>query len=147
MTHDAALQVLRDLIHRIDTQDNRCTAKPFIHLLQYQRRQFVPHCGGDGGWWGPSEDWEISRVQAKDEAEARKILTARYPGCEFDEIEQYDAIEWWQTDNAFLTEEGLQRHVKLNAHNIHSEHRDYMQFAFRNHELKEVLEAIREIIK
>lgn len=147
MTHDAALQVLRDLIHRIDTQDNRCTAKPFIHLLQYRRRRCVPHCGGDGGWWGPEDDWEIARVKAATEEEALKILKERFPHYEFGELERYDAIEWWETVNVFLTQDGYERHVALNHHNFPGEHRDYLEHAYRNPELKEVLDAIREIIR
>lgn len=149
MLNQQARQVLQDLITRLDTQDNRGTAAPWLHMLRVKQRCFVPECGGGGGWWGPAEDWEISRVKASNADEALKILNERYPGTDFieDDIEQYDAIEWWEVQNAFLTQEGLERHMKLNSHNIHGEHQDYLEHAFRNPELMEVLQAIRDVLK
>jgi hypothetical protein len=52
---------------------------------------------------------------------------------------------YWDTEQAFLTKEGLNRHIEQNRHNLRSP-RDYVVHAFRNPEMKELYDAIRTIV-
>lgn len=148
----AALAVLRALIHRIDTQNSRATAQPFLHLMRVKRQQFVPHSAyGDGGWWRESlGDCDAPFVEAATEELAWLEMKAKF-GYEDEEqprLDQFDEIHWWETENVFLSEEGYKRHMELNSHNYRrNEVQDFLIFAHRNPELKELYAAIRALIK
>lgn len=146
MTPQQAKTILQDLITRIDTQPSRSVAKPFLHLLQIKRRLFVPTCGGFGGWWLDLNDPESNAVQARSaELAASYLLEKCQTTIDPDFLQECDLIEWWETINAFLTKEGIKRHIALNEHNL-DEYRDYQIHAFRNPELSEVLTALKILI-
>jgi hypothetical protein len=146
VTSQEAKEILKSLITRIDTQDNRATAKPFLHLLRVKRRIFVP-TSNDGGWWIDTQDSEIEAIQANNRIQAASILSERYEiTVNPDFLEECDLVEWWETRNVFLTKEGLNQHLKLNAHNLEDEYQDYMIHAFRNPEISALFDAIRTLV-
>jgi hypothetical protein len=141
MDKTEARDVLKALLNRIDNQDNRCTAKPWFHLLRVKRRVFEPKIN-DGGWWMDLANPTEECIQASNDGEAAKEL-----GTSPDEVMEMDAIESWDTVNVFLTQEGLQRHLDQNRHNIGEEYSDFMIHAFRNPEMAETMAAIRALVE
>jgi hypothetical protein len=152
MQREEAISVLSALIKRLDTQDERSTAQPWFHLLRVKRRQCVPYgwrCG-ETFWREKNSDCDSPVIKAETEEGARKILKDRYDLDEVGELEKYDSVEWWETVNVFLTEDGVRRHREINEHNLTErgdEVQDFMIHAFRNPEMAEVMRAIRAIVK
>lgn len=151
MDKEEALKVLKTLIARLDTQNNRATAQPWFHLLRVKRTQIVPDGFGYGDtyWREKDSDCDSPVIKAETEKEARKIFAEKYDMEEVGELEKYDSVSWWETVNVFLTEDGLRRHREINEHNLTergSEVQDFMIHAFRNPEVMEVMQAIRAVV-
>ena len=143
MNKEESLVFLKELINRIDNQDNRVTAQPLQFLFQIKRTMVV-----DG-------DYNYDEIHYY-----HPILERSYPSYEkcltvlkengYDEKEQEDIRKlyikhYWETSQAFLTEEGVKDHIRLNKHNLR-EYRDYVVHAFRNPEFKNLIDAVRVLI-
>ena len=147
MTPQEAKTVLKSLIARIDKQPRRPSAEPSLHLLRVRQRIFVPTCGGNGGWWVDTSNSTLDPIAARTSAQATDALSEKYNmDIAQDYLAECDLIEWWETRNVFLTEEGLKRHLELNSHNIEEEFQDFQIHAFRNPEIEDMLAAIRALI-
>lgn len=151
MTKIEAIDWLKNLMTEIDSADSKGTAKPFQYLLQ-QKREYVSHPGygiqtrkiyyhhimEDGGAASYEEAVsEITEYYGKDHEEIE---------TEIGSIEEFEMGHYWETSQAFLTENGLKRHLDINGHNL-GERRGYVVHAFRNPEMVELFEAIRAIVK
>lgn len=146
---DNAYEVLSNLLKRMETQDNRATASPVLFLLQtpkevvadsdysYDKVVYYHSVFEDRGFETREEAKQYLReygYKDKELEEEIKNITALFIKKE------------WQTQNVFLTEEGYNRHLALNRHN-YGEVRSYVIHGFRNPELKEMIDAIKTIVK
>lgn len=61
------------------------------------------------------------------------------------DIVGYKLIETYE--NAFLTEKSIKKHLKLNRHHYTKNAYDYLQYSFRNPDLKLIFELLEEINK
>lgn len=150
MNKEEAIKWLRDFINEVDSQDNRATAKPIQFLVQ-RKREYVAHNeynhGAESVWRHP----DMESTTAKTEEEAIEWLKEYgYEGNKLEEeiqnIEEFKMCHYWETDQAFFTKRGVQKHIELNGHNLR-DYRDYVVHAFRNPEMRELFMAIREMIK
>ncbi len=147
MTKIEALEFLKSFINRIDTQDNRGTAKPIQYLLQVKRYMVV-----DG-------DYDYDKILyyhsdmpgiAKDTKEEAIEYLKEYGYTDKELIEEIKAITevyikyYWNTKQAFLTEEGFNKHIELNEHNL-GEYRSYVVHSFRDPEMLNLINSIRVV--
>jgi hypothetical protein len=134
------------LAHTIETQDNRATASPIFFTVRKFVDVGVPEGCGDITKYFDNHD-----VETYTEEEARK--NAEELEIDFDEYvetrcHKYDAKEEEKFENFFFTLDGYNEHVRLNGHNIARECKrfdSYVDHAYRNPEIKKVIEAIKEI--
>jgi hypothetical protein len=158
------LYTARELRERIDTNDNRCTAKPYALLLREKRvyiadkeycdnMRWVEHYTGDCATFDSKED-AISYFRDDisdwcDEFEGME-------GEELDDaivdkfkIESFAEGEYSETVNVFLTDKGYQDHMNENGHNISSlsGHDTYGIHLFRNKEMSSLYSLIDENIE
>jgi hypothetical protein len=150
MTKEEAINWMKEFIKEVDSQDNRGTSQPIQFLLQ-TKMEYVAH---------PEYNWRAERVWRHPEMEGASykeyedavkwLVEYGYEGekleKEKDNIEEFQMGHYWETNQMFFTEKGVKRHLNLNRHNL-KEHRDYVVHAFRNPEMRELFEAIREVIK
>lgn len=119
-----------EFIKRLDTQDNRGTAKPI--LIELQEREIRISMGEPGVG-------SYRQMLAKD---------APFTECPEDlGIDPNATVyvwEEWETRAVFFTYEGYKEHLDLNRHN-YGEIRDYVVHPFRNPEIKRVLGWVREL--
>ncbi len=149
MNKDEAIVWIKDFLSRIETQDNRGTASPLLYLLQ-RKIEYVAH---------PEYHHQTETIFYHPEMEGRNCETLDeakqwlveygYEGEKLDKeienIEEFQMGHYWETDQAFLTEHGLNRHKELNGHNLRK-HRDYVVHCFRNPEMKELFEVLRVVL-
>ena len=134
-----------DLKKRIESNNSRGTAQPYLLLLQ-ERRTYVAH-----DEYNSSTDTRFVEhltgdcLQANTKDELVQALTeSGYDKKEIQEsIIEFQEGEYWETTNVFLTDKGYEDHLRRNAHNI-GRHRTYGIHAFRNDEIKKVYEIIED---
>lgn len=145
---EKALSWIAGFLKRIDTQDSRGTSRPILYLLQ-QKREYVAH---------PEYNYTTETVFRHPDMESAScksldaaknwLIDSGFVGKnlerEIDRIEEFQMGHYWETAQAFFTEEGVKRHIELNGHNL-KEHRDYVVHCFRNPEMKELFDALRVI--
>lgn len=134
---------VQELKRRIENNDNRCTAKPYLLLLQ-EKRRFV----SKEGYNLETEVIYIETVSGDNlEFKTMEELTSFLnEDVEVKPIEgeNYKILEmghYWETTNVFLTDQGYQDHLQENGHNL-GEHRTYGIHAFRNNEIKSLMEVL-----
>lgn len=144
---------LKQIANDIGTQDNRGTASPMLILLQV-RKEYVGH--PDYTHQGEEEiveqvSGDYRRFKTEDE-----LLKWWNEGLDEDDLvkEVDDLVEgkdydkftmgyYWETENVFFTDKGYEEHMKINGHNYRKgQVRTYGIHAFRNEEMKQVLETI-----
>ncbi len=150
MTKEQALDWIRDFLKEVDSQDNRATAHPIQFLLQ-TKQEYVAH---------PEYHHNTRTVfhhhimengsQESHEDAVKYLIDYGYEGKKLDEeieaIEQFEIGHHWETSQMFFTEKGVKRHIEANGHNLKC-HRDYVVHAFRNPEMSELFECLRELVK
>lgn len=150
MDKKEALIWIKDFLNKIDSQDNRCTASPILFLLQ-TKQEYVSH---------PEYNHNTETVFHHSIMEGRGCETFEeakqwlvdygYHGKELEKeienIEEFQMGHHWETKQAFLTEDGLKEHLRLNGHNLRG-HRDYVVHCYRNPEMSELFQVLRTIAK
>lgn len=135
-----------DFKKRIKENDNRCTAFPYLLLLQVKRTYVAHpeyHHNGEEVW---VEQYSGDYVRAESKEALMEEIRQWYDeGEEIDwekyRIEKFYEGYYWETINVFLTDEGYQEHLKINAHNL-GEHRTFGIHAFRNREMNEIYKML-----
>jgi quinol monooxygenase YgiN len=142
---DEAAAFLAKLAENIETQDARCTAAPYYFVVRCIKEISAPEGStGETRYYdrsgGCSYTEEELRAQCKEDDE------------DFDDYvlstcDKYDLQEIEEYENVFLTYEGYKQHMALNGHNYrHFKAADsYVKHAFRNPEMKLLVEAVKEI--
>lgn len=143
---DAAAAFLTNLASIIATQDNRATAAPIYFTVRKFVDVGVPDSCGDSVAIFDNYDCEnYTEEQAKERA---KELTMDFEEYIEKRCHRYETKEEAQYEEFFLTEDGYNKHVKLNGHNISrtcKKFDSYVMHAYRNPEISSLLEVIKEI--
>jgi len=150
MTKDEAKAWLADFMLRIETQDNRGTAKPIQFLLQ-TKREYAVHAEHSSYSVNTYRHPVMEDRGCNTYADAVRFLESYgFKGLELErekeEIEKVSIGHYWDTTQSFLTENGMNQHIELNGHNL-GEYRSFVIHSFRNPELKELFNAIMELLK
>lgn len=141
----------KELKERIDKNDNRSTAKPYLLLLQV-REKYVAHDDYSHNTetvhihhlYGDVTESESKYEMVKD------LFRNGYSKGEIENsIETLEVGFHWRTENIFLTDKGYQDHMELNSHNIErlGGHRTYGTHAFRNPEINKMFQAINKVVE
>lgn len=159
---DEDLQWLRDFAAEINKQDNRCTGHPYYYCVRMEKRfvgadagytsdtVFVRQDGGDYEEY-PDEGAALAQLaeEGMPEQEAAKYFD--------DHFTEFGVFLYEEDRNVFFTHKGFLEHMRLNAHNYPGKQdgeggfvgsdkcRSYVQHAFRNPEIKRLLEIVRAI--
>ena len=143
-------QFLKDLVSEIDNQDNRATASPYYYVIQERKERIAPRGNvGDktlywhDGEYMDAEEW-ADALDFDTEAEFLAWWEEEYPYEEPLEIEYYRGEP--EVSNVFFTEKACEKHIKANHYHF-IEPRSYVKHAWRNPEMEQLFEAIREIVK
>lgn len=135
-----------DLKGRIEANDNRGTAEPYLLLLQ-EKRTYIGHEEyGHHGKIKYVEQYTGDYVTADTKEELEKEILSWFDEDEKPDLKKYNIKRfwegyYWETTNVFLTDQGYQDHLKLNKHNL-KEHRTFGIHAFRNPEMDEVYKLL-----
>lgn len=136
----------QELKERIENNDNRATAKPYLLLLQrasqrvchdefdhgYDRVVYVEQYSGDYGQYDTLEELRKSFREYYDDED--KLLEEKH-------WREFKIEETYITENVFLTDKGYEEHKEVNGHNL-SKHRTYGIHAFRNKEIRSLFALI-----
>lgn len=146
----ADLAFLRELAHELATQSNRMTASPYFYVVRTAKELAAPP------GYGEDEvlvDWQGDPNTYKTEAEARKLfgemeLSQEEIDKRVEALEPMGVHTVFEYHNVFFTEKGYRQHMELNGHNYGSskvEPHSYVMHAFRNPEIKTLLEIVQRL--
>lgn len=151
----------KELRDRINANDNRCTAEPYLLLLRSIRWTVgnEEYCNGDTLWvehyTGDHREFDSEQAAIEyfkadigdyshfDDMDADHIDEEI---LEFFQIKSFVKFEYADTENVFLTDQGYKDHVSINGHNL-GKHDTYGIHAFRNKEMASLLNLIDENIE
>jgi hypothetical protein len=143
---DKTAAFLIELNRRLETQDNRATASPYFFTVRCISEVPVP----DG--FTDEIRYVIDGCSSYTEDELRKYCEENR--LDFEEFkvngcQKYNVRDVEEFKNVFFTEEGYNEHIRLNGHNYRHYKRfdSYVDHAFRNPEIEQLLAAVREISK
>ena len=147
---EESYQFLKDLIHEIDTQDNRATANPILYTIHEKverdratGRGTVKYYDGEESIIDEDEVWELAKDHGLEDEPFEDILEQL-------KLEPLDIETTWEVSsfntNVFLTEKACRQHIRINGHNL-NEPKIHVSHAFRNPEMEDLFKAIREIAK
>lgn len=152
-TKEEALVWVRNFLNDVDTQDNAGTAQPLQVLLQV-KREYVAHEEYNHRTEIVYHHPEMEGRSASSHVEAIQWLKDYgYEGKELQKeignIEEFHMGHYWDTEQMFFTHSGYKRHMDLNIHNYRGDKavRPYVVHAFRNPEMREMVQALRIIIE
>lgn len=168
---DEMYNSLMEISKEMNTQDNRCTAKP--HLFQVQETKTLPTCDGCGDEiWVSDDGYEIKSKEALIDIVAEDLYDndekyAYIEGNDAREKATLEAQEMWNENecsnwlkendyrrvevqnvsflsNCFFTSKACDEHIRINGHNLH-EPVNYLTHAFRNPEMELVSKFLCEL--
>lgn len=137
-----------NLQSRILNNDNRCTAFPYLLLLQ-EKEEYVTK----EGYGNDTKVVYIETISGDyNEAESLGALISLWNDgldedektdkwIEGDNYEKHTVGYYWKTVNVFFTDLGYQEHLEKNAHNL-KEHRTFGIHAFRNDEMNHIYKTL-----
>lgn len=161
------VEFLRDLAREIKTQDNRATADPYFYVVRTIEHLPAPDGYGERTVWVdfsddprvylskeefyddyrhdnyPISELEEAKTEEEKSAIIQKFEAEREEAWEsLEEQEEHDVI---REANVFFTQRAYEEHMRLNGHNYHwrdEKPYSYVKHAFRNPEIKRLLEII-----
>jgi len=164
---DEVIEFMRDLAREIKEQDNRGTASPYFYIIQGQREHVAADgCGEKVGYYDSDscenntkaemvaryEEW--LKEQVDEGVEPTQDDRYRHSFDDYIrafDIQTYDIGYHDCEENVFLTERGVEQHMGLNRHNYRHLHKltekGYVKHAFRNPEMKQLLESIMAFLE
>ena len=96
---------LREIGHRLRTQDNRCTADPIFQVRGLRR------------YYGLDPQWTDDAVWIDTEDGAQEVDPPEDPDSPGDFIIKTGYLDIWEVLMVAFTEEGCKEHLRLNGHN------------------------------
>lgn len=136
------LLTAKELKERIEKNDNRATATPYLLLLRERRKV---SCDPDYNCDGVEFVEQLSGDYLSFESLEKTINWLSENDEEY-EYKESDVVKWHyqeidETKNVFLTDEGHQEHLRINGHNLRNQN-TYGIHAFRNREIKSLYALI-----
>ncbi len=144
------IEFIKDVIHRMNTQDNRCTAAPYYYQIEDEEEVPTSSDYSDKYTW-------VYDCEEYTDAEAREIILDAEPNSfdsdkDFDEIlEDYEFEKVYCLTKKvykglFLTEDSAKEHLRLNRYHYGENARTYVFHAWRNPELKKFIESVARLV-
>jgi hypothetical protein len=138
-----------ELLERINGNDSRSTAKPYLLLLRRKMEKVV-----DGDYGGEKQFVENITGDYISRGTKEELITwlreeyfeDKSYEPEFSDITEIYVDEYADTVNVFLTDKGYQDHLSCNKHNL-GKHDTYGIHAFRNKEIASVFNIIEEMAR
>lgn len=123
----SSLEFLVKTAHELNTQDNRSTADPYYFCIQHEER--AENSEGD----------HVVFIDPEDDYEEYESLKEMEAAIEFN-------YSWEKNlgSNTFLTEKACERHMRQNAHHMGKDAVSFVGRFFRNPEMENVIEVIKE---
>jgi len=149
-----SIRTIQDIASDISTQDNRCTAHPYV-IVEQKRIDY----GFDPQWfdndciaWIDENSELICRdywkdiTKAEQEGNSRIVVGDPADDMVFNlkEITKTAFVERWEFVQAFLTIKGAEHYIELNGHNL-KEPRIYVESAHRNHKIQILREYLKKV--
>jgi len=144
------LLTAKELLNRIKENDNRCTASPYLLLLQEKEFHII-----EDGYGNDVETKYIENItgdycQFDSIGELKDFINdgleddEKYGELIEDEHYRKHSVGYsWVTKNVFLTDKGYQDHLDQNRHNLEN-YRSFGIHAFRNNEIKSLLNVLSD---
>ena len=143
---DETAKFLKEFTARLEKQDRRGTSDPFYFTVRKFVDVAVPDGCGDKVAYFDNLDTENYR---EEEAKKRALeLEMDFDAYVEERCTKYDIKEEEQYENFFFTLEGYEEHVRMNGHNIArtcNRYDSYVEHAYRNPEISNLLKAVKEI--
>lgn len=160
-----SVEFLRDVMQRMNTQDNRCTATPYFYQIENFKN--VTSIDGDFEWVLDCEEnvdcnEDLNKYLMEHHEEKYKEYCENIAGtdyveedlCEFEVeclFEELGYYKWHYERKSeligfFLTEDAAKHHMEINGHNYSHDARTYVSHAFRSPEFEQFLKAVGEIV-
>lgn len=156
MTKEEAAVFLKDLIQRMNAQDNRATATPYYFVVRTEKWRVAHDEYNSGETRQVRVDFEGDPTTFHSKEEFAKWAREYYDGDPekdidtlWDKLEEFTEEKYYEDENVFFTKEAYDEHVRLNGHNLGKRGRDfysYVKHAFRNPELVKMFEAIGVLV-
>lgn len=140
----SSLEFLKDLMSKVNTQDNRSTASPYYYVVRGVKKLTAADDRGCGFEYFDSDACEsFTEDQLKQYCEENDIDFEEHK----ERCEKFNVQEVDEYVNVFFTYDGYKKHIELNGHNYrHFERFDsYVMHAFRNPEISQLMEVLGEI--
>lgn len=143
---DESAAFLIELNRRLKTQDNRATANPYYFTVRCVSETPVPDGFTDDIRYVVDGITPFTEESLKKYCEENELDFEQFKANKCEKYCVRDSIEF---KNFFFTEEGYNEHMELNGHNYsqYKEVNSYVDHAFRNPEIEQLLAAIKEIGK
>lgn len=136
------LSYSEQLSWRMNNQDNRATASPYLYVLQEQKKVYANDFENPDGAEYYDDDNCTSYNSKKSARES--FRESGYEDIE-KQVEKLKRIEfkfYWEDVNWFFTKEALDRHINGNRHR-YGKTRDYVKHCFRNPEMEYVQKLLK----
>jgi hypothetical protein len=127
---DEMYDFLINLSKELNTQDHRATAMPYFYQIQTKEQVAVPEGCGIMAW-----HQDGSLIETDEEIDT-VVFEWKDESVPFEDKEKLE--------NAFLTEKACKKHIELNYYH-YCKPVDYLNHAFRNPELEQVLKFICQL--
>lgn len=146
---------LKNLVHEIDNQDNRCTALPILFVIKETIKDYgiEEGYGADGYIWirsGNSDEgeWKWSEIveHIRDNYESEYFNPTEEDAIDHGFIKVFYKNIERTSDNFFFTENACKQHLTINKHNLIAP-QNWVIHPFRNPEIEQIINSIREIVK
>jgi hypothetical protein len=145
---------IKNLVHEIETQDNRSTRLPILYVIKETIREYgiEEDYGADGfEWVKDSETYTWDEIEDEINKEQQYNFMFDISSIDEDDVKEYGFEKVFYrnverySDNFFFTQKAAKEHLRINGHNL-TKPQDYVIHAFRNDEIESVIEAMKEIV-
>jgi len=140
------LDFIKDVISRMNTQDNRGTAAPYF----YQIETFERMTSVDGDFL-----WYLDDTKLYTDDDIKEYLIDHECDLENDPIKVIEDLgfEKWHFERKgvlkgfFLTEDAAKQHLKCNDYHYSHDARTYVSHAWRSPEFMDFIEAVARLVE
>ncbi len=156
-------EFLKELKHELNTQSSRMTANPRVYQVRHEK--FQADVNEEGDYFQAEHEGEVLGIfewNQEGVEELKFILRENTDDGDIETLEEIGNISLENLENeniglycvngdfknvysnAFLTEKACREHIECNRHHYRNPV-DYLNYAFRNPEMKKLLEILSKI--
>ncbi len=157
------IKFLSNLKHELNTQSSRMTANPRVYQVRHEK--FQADVNEEGDYFQAEHEGEVLGIfewNQEGVEELKFILRENTDDGDIETLEEIGNISLENLENeniglycvngdfknvysnAFLTEKACREHIECNRHHYRNPV-DYLNYAFRNPEMKKLLEILSKI--